>query len=78
VSVHSSSLKTTEAGRANSAMPEQFAELVTGFGFAPVGVGSLRDDGRLTQLDGPLMAPNALTQNQRRLHAGQSPRRHAY
>jgi hypothetical protein len=28
-------------------------------------VGSRRDGGKLTQLDGPLMALNALTQNQR-------------
>jgi len=33
--------------------------------------------GKLIQLDGPLMAFNALTQNQRRLQAGQSPRRQA-
>jgi len=34
---------------------------VTGFGFAPFGVGSRHDGGKLTQLDGPLMALNALT-----------------
>jgi hypothetical protein len=35
---------------------------VTGFGFAPAGVGSRRD-GKLSQPDGLLMALNALTQN---------------
>ena len=35
---------------------------MTGFGFAPVGVGSRRD-GKLSQPDGPLMALNALSQN---------------
>jgi hypothetical protein len=64
-------------GQAIRLCQKQFAELVTGFGFAPVGVGSRRDGGKLTQLDGPLMALNALTQNQRRLHACQSPRRQA-
>ncbi len=50
---------------------------MTGFGLAAVGVGSRRDGGKLTQLDGPLMVLNALTQNQWRLHACQSPRRQA-
>lgn len=71
MSTHYSSLKTAEARAGDSAMRKQSAELVTGFGFAPVGVGSRRDGGKLTQLDGPLMALNALTQDQRRLHACQ-------
>ncbi len=37
-------------------------ELLTGFGFAPVDIGGLRDGGRLMQLGGPLSALHALKQ----------------
>jgi 8-hydroxy-5-deazaflavin:NADPH oxidoreductase len=47
----------------DAASKQQFAELVTSFGFAPVDLGGLRDGGKLTQLDGPLMELNALTQS---------------
>jgi 8-hydroxy-5-deazaflavin:NADPH oxidoreductase len=47
----------------DAASKVQFAELVTGFGFAPIDLGPLRDGGKLTQLDGPLMELNALTQS---------------
>jgi hypothetical protein len=41
-----------------------FHELVDGFGFAPVDIGSLREGGRLMQVDGrPLSALHALRQD---------------
>ena len=40
-----------------------FAEMIDGFGFAPVDLGSLADGGRLIQLDGPLNGLHALRQS---------------
>jgi predicted dinucleotide-binding enzyme len=42
---------------------DRFAELVAQWGFAPVYVGSLRDGGRLMQLDGYLSLLNVLKQD---------------
>lgn len=42
---------------------DAFADMVDGFGFAPVDLGSLADGGRLIQLGGPLSGVNALRQS---------------
>ena len=48
----------------DAAAKATFHELVDGFGFAPIGIGSLRDGGRLMQVGGgPLSALHALRQD---------------
>jgi hypothetical protein len=46
----------------DSARKAEFARLLDSFGFAPVDVGTLREGGKLIQLDGPLNGLNALRQ----------------
>jgi predicted dinucleotide-binding enzyme len=52
-------LHAGDDGEANG----RFAELVSGWGFAPVYVGGLRDGGRLMQLDGLLCPSHMLKQD---------------
>jgi hypothetical protein len=47
------------AGDDNAAC-EDFDQLISGLGFAPVRVGGLRDGGKLMQLGGPFNAPHVL------------------